>query len=160
MAELEKRWDLQCAKLLDHKRKSGNCVVPRDCKHDKPLGSGIDEQRSNHTNNDTRQDQKDLLDKAGIIWSVEDASPVDSEACKAGRTLKRQHEHCVAPIRHEEDVSLGVWVRTQRAFCTNHEMRQAQKDTSSNELGLVWRARSFFVPDGTLEAKPQVEVDS
>ena len=144
MAQLEQRWNLQYAKLLDYKQENGDCIVPRGYKHDKSLGLWVNKQRNNHTNNTIRQDREDLLGDIGFVWNVEDHE-WNLQFAKLV-AFKRRHEHCLVPIRYKEDGSLGIWVRTQRAFHTNNRMRQARKDTL-NELGFVWRARSCFAPD-------------
>lgn len=144
MAKQETQWNLQYAKLLDYKQKNGDCIVPRGySKHDNKsrLGSWVNKQRNNHQHNTIRQDRKDLLDDIGFVWNVEDHEWNLQYAKLVA--FQRQHDHCLVPIRYQQDESLGIWVRTQRAFHTSHRMRQARKDLLS-ELGFVWRARSFF----------------
>jgi hypothetical protein len=74
MTELkyDKIWHQQYEKLVELKRKSGDCIVPQSNKEDKPLGVSICTQRRYHTKKKMRLiDRKELLDEMGFIWKVD-----------------------------------------------------------------------------------------
>jgi hypothetical protein len=52
--------------------------------------------------------------------------------------LKRKNGHCLVPAKYEEDMSLGVWVGTQRVAHTKKKLRLDRKGLL-DEIGFVWR---------------------
>jgi hypothetical protein len=54
--------------LVEIKRKSGHCMVPRRNKEDASLGIWVQTQRRNHNKSKMRPDRKELLDKIGFAW--------------------------------------------------------------------------------------------
>jgi hypothetical protein len=66
----DKQWNKQYEKLVDFKRKNGNCLVTQRYQEDATLGSWVHRQRVGHANNTIRPERKDLLDELGFAWKV------------------------------------------------------------------------------------------
>jgi hypothetical protein len=64
----DKLWLEQYEKLVEFKRKTGHCLVPRRYEQDKSLGTWVSKQWTFHKKNKMRPDRKDLLDKIGFAW--------------------------------------------------------------------------------------------
>jgi hypothetical protein len=137
---VDKRWNKQYEKLVEFKRKHGNCLVPRIYPEDTFLGKWVDRQRVAHTKNKMRQDRKGLLDEIGFVWKVK----VDTNSALWNKQYeklveyKRGNGHCLIPQRHHADMSLGKWVDSQRQFHCKNTIRLDRKDLL-NKLGFVWR---------------------
>ena len=148
MTEKDKQWNLQYAKLLDFKRQNEHCIVPNKYKEDTSLGTWVCRQRNYHTNNNLRKDRKELLDEIGFVWKA-------GKGYQSGRSsttydqiwnsqykklveFKEKNGHCIVPRRHEEDLSLGRWVFTQRC-CHNKNKTRADRKDLLDELGFVWQ---------------------
>jgi hypothetical protein len=70
-ANNDKLWHQQHEKLVEFKRKNGNCLVPQRYEADKSLGSWVKKQRKLHNNNNKlRQDRKRILDIIGFVWKA------------------------------------------------------------------------------------------
>jgi hypothetical protein len=141
----DKKWNMQHEKLVEYKRKTGDCVVPQSYKVDKSLGVWVNKQRVYHKNNKLRLDRKERLDEIGFAWKVDStAARVSGEDKKWDQQyeklvqFKRKREHCIVPNRHEQDKSLGIWVDTQRTIYRKNELRQDRKRLL-NEIGFVWK---------------------
>jgi hypothetical protein len=67
----DKLWHQQYEKLLEYKRKNGNCLVPFGYEQDKSLGNWVRTQRVGHANNKMLPDRKELLDKIGFVWKAD-----------------------------------------------------------------------------------------
>jgi hypothetical protein len=52
--------------------------------------------------------------------------------------FKRNNGHCLIPQGYEKDVSLGMWVNTQRQFQSKNKLRLDRK-VLLDELGFVWK---------------------
>jgi uncharacterized protein YbgA (DUF1722 family) len=71
------QWNKQYGKLVEFKRKHGNCLVSRKYQEDMSLGKWVDTQRQFHCKNKMRQDRKELLEKIGFVWKVGRSSTTD-----------------------------------------------------------------------------------
>jgi hypothetical protein len=160
------KWNLQYEKLVDYKRKNGDCRVPRGYEQDKSLGPWVNKQRTYHTRNKMRQDRKDLLDELEFTWSVDSA--VGNADSLAGRRFvddkkwhqhyeklvefKRKNGHSIVPQCYDQDKSLGQWVNRQRKFHYNNKMRPDRKDLLDT-LEFAWKADSGRVTSRPLNDK-------
>jgi hypothetical protein len=69
-ADGDKLWHQQHEKIVEFKRKTGHCLVPRTYEQDKFLGQWVGHQRNHHVNDKTRPDQKELLERMGFAWKA------------------------------------------------------------------------------------------
>jgi hypothetical protein len=60
------KWKKQYEKLVEFKRKNGNCRVPKRYQQDPFLGTWVNNHRYLYSRNTMRRDRKDLLDKIGF----------------------------------------------------------------------------------------------
>jgi uncharacterized protein YbgA (DUF1722 family) len=65
-----KLWQKQCEKLVEFKRKNGNCMVPHNYEKEKPLGHWVNKQRQTHAKNKMRPDRKKHLDELDFVWKA------------------------------------------------------------------------------------------
>eukprot|EP00978_Attheya_sp_CCMP212_P005857 scaffold13069_cov32-Attheya_sp.AAC.1 len=146
MTKYDKKWNLQYEKLVEFKRKNGHCLVPQAYKEDKTLGLWARTQQVFHRKNKMRQNQKDLLNVLGFVWSVIDINEL--QARTEARTkhnkkwantvwnmqyaklveFKRNNGHCIVTRGYKEDKPLGRWVHAQRESRTENTIRCYQKD--------------------------------
>jgi mRNA-degrading endonuclease RelE of RelBE toxin-antitoxin system len=144
MTELDKLWNQQYEKLVEYKRKNGDCIVPQRYEQDKSLGHWVTSQRKCHTKNKLRQDRKHLLEELKFVWKAEG---VDNNERKWNQQYaklveyKRKHGDCIVPQRYEQDKSLGQWVTSQRHSHTKNKIRQDRKDLLEG-LEFVWKSES------------------
>jgi uncharacterized protein YbgA (DUF1722 family) len=140
MREVEnKKWNKQYEKLVEFKRKNRHCNVPRGYQEDASLGNWVSKQRQVHAKNNMRQDRKDLLNKIGFVWNVEDHQW--KKQYEKLVEFKRKQGNCVVPQKYEEDVTLGTWVDTQQQFHNQNTIRLDRKDLL-DDIGFVWRVEN------------------
>jgi hypothetical protein len=134
---VDKKWNKQYEKLVEFKRKQGNCVVSRRYKEDVSLGRWADLQRRLYSKNKLRLDREGLLDEIGFAWKVDYSAEWNKQYEKLVE-YKRKNGHCLVPKRYHEDMSLGKWVDNQRGRHAKNELRLDRK-VLLDEIGLVWR---------------------
>jgi uncharacterized protein YbgA (DUF1722 family) len=128
-------WHQQYEKLVEFQRKNGHCIVPSTYQEDKSLGKWVGKQRELHSKDKLRLDRKDLLDELGFAWGGGNWLTQYEKLVE----FKRKNGHCIVPINYKEDVSLGMWVNTQRQFHSKKTIRPDRKDLL-DQLGFVWKA--------------------
>jgi hypothetical protein len=155
---VDKKWNKQYEKLVEFKRKHGNCLVPQRYQEDVSLGKWVDKQRQSHSNNILRRDRKDLLDEIGFVWK---ANPRGDSKDKE-KLWKKQYEklpessrkngHCIVPRSYQEDVSLGMWVSNQRHFHVKNKLRLHRKKLL-DEIGFAWKAYTLAARSSTMDVR-------
>jgi hypothetical protein len=135
-----KKWNKQYEQLVEFKRKNGNCLVPKRYKQDPFLGQWVLTQRKLYSKNKLRPDRKELLDELGFVWRVGNYAPSWNTQYEKLVEFKQTNGHCLVPRTrmYQEDVSLGIWVSTQRQRHTNNKMPVDRKGLL-DEIGFVWR---------------------
>jgi hypothetical protein len=136
---VDKQWNKQYEKLVEFKRKHGNCLVPSRYHEDMSLGKWVDKQRQLHTKNIIRLDRKVLLEEIGIVWRVDNSALWRQQYEKLAE-FKRKNGNCLVPHKYKEDASLGKWVDSQRQFHSKNKLRLDRKGLL-DEIGFVWRVR-------------------
>jgi hypothetical protein len=136
-------WHQQHEKLVEFKRKKGNCLVPRRCEQDRSLAEWVSTQRSPQIDNKIRLDQKKLLDNIDFIWKVEGPRTFNNKVWHQQHEKLVEHErkkgHCRVPRKCEEDRSLGHWVRNQRTPHVDNKIRLDRKELL-DKIEFVWKA--------------------
>ena len=67
------KWHQQYEKLVEWKRKNGNCIVLRGNKEDqnnKVLAKWVNTQLEKYTNNKLHRDREKLLEELGFVWRL------------------------------------------------------------------------------------------
>jgi hypothetical protein len=157
--QIHKLWHQQYEKLLEYKRKKGNCLVPHRYKQDKSLGIWVRTQRKNHNDDKMRQDRKDLLDEIGFAWKP-DGGPNFKPDDKLWHQhfdkiveFKQMNGHCLVPqTKYKDDKSLGLWVMTQRARHANKKMLPDRKELL-DALGFAWKADTVATRSSTTNVR-------
>jgi hypothetical protein len=108
-----KLWHQQHEKLVELKRKKGNCPVPREHNQDKSLGIWVSHQQTLHNNSKLRLDRKMPLDELDFVWKVGTRNiDINDMLWQKQRAklveFKRKSGHCRVPHEHEQDESLGL----------------------------------------------------
>jgi ATP-dependent helicase/DNAse subunit B len=139
------QWNMQYEKLVEYKRKKGNCLVPRSYEQDKTLGVWVSVQRTFQKSNRIRQDRKIILDEIGFVWKANRASIFTPEHDKLWHQnyeklvkFKRKIGHCKVPRKYKEDKSLGIWVSNQQQKHANHTMRPIRTKLL-DKIGFAWK---------------------
>jgi hypothetical protein len=159
-----KKWNKQYEKLVEFKRKHGNCVVPSRYEEDVALGVWVALQRKLHRNNELLLDRKGLLDDIGFLWRVRalraaagnynsnfDDKKWNTQYEKVVE-FKRKHGNCLVPSRYHEDMSLGKWVGTQRVRHAKNKMQPDRKKLL-DEIGFVWKAGTVAARSSTTNVR-------
>jgi uncharacterized protein YbgA (DUF1722 family) len=137
----ELTWHLQYQKLVAFKRKNGHCLVPRKYQKDASLGEWVITQRQFHRNNRLPLDREVLLNEIGFVWRVRNSAPSAwQQQYEKLVEFKRKNGHCLVPAKYQEDVSLGVWVTTQRTKHINNKLPVDRKELLE-DIGFVWKGR-------------------
>jgi hypothetical protein len=121
------------AKLREHCRKHGGCLVPQDYKEDPLLGRWVMSQRSRHDELDS--DRISRLESIGFIWE-----PLDHQWEDIFAKLEQYclgHGDCLVPRSYTKDPPLGIWVTRQRFHCDKLDSKQISRLES---IGFVWDA--------------------
>jgi superfamily II DNA or RNA helicase len=132
---LEEAWEEGFSKLVQFKEAEGHCRVLEGFKLDGVgLGSWIRTQRANKENLSTERKQR--LDDLGFAWDPY------AEAWEEGFSklvqFKEAEGHCRVPHGFKLDgISLGNWIRTQRA---NKENLSTERKQLLDDLGFAWDA--------------------
>jgi hypothetical protein len=134
---VDKQWNKQYEKLVEFKRKQGNCLVPKMYQEDASLGKWVSTQRTTHINTTIRPERKGLLDDIGFVWRVGNYEPSWEKQYGKLVEFKRKHGNCLVQRGHKEDASLGRWVDKQRHFHRKNTILPERKGLL-DEIGFVW----------------------
>ena len=124
-------WDAMLAKLVDYKKKHGDCNVPRSFLESKPLGNWVHFQRSYKKKLDTGDLHPGItkariakLDKVQFAWKLS-STPLgkirrDDDRWEANMAKLQKYKEkcgdCNVPRNFVEDQCLGNWVHRQRSY--------------------------------------------
>ena len=143
--DADKKWLQQYKKLVKLKGKQGDDTVPFNYGPGTYLWQWAAKQRHFHKNNKIRHDRKELLEKIGFVWNVEDHAPCHHAMLG---TYKKQAENCLAPaMMYKAALPLGIWDATQRNSLTNNKLRQDRKAVLDSEAF----ASSVSLPSEAIE---------
>jgi hypothetical protein len=139
-----KQWDQRDKKLVEFKRKHGNCMAPQSYEQDKPVGMWVAKQRSYHNDDKLRPDRKRLLDEIGFTWKF-DLDAYDDNLWHQQHVklveFQRKQGNCVVPSRYEQDKFLGQWVSRQRTLHKRNRLRPGRKELL-DALDFVWNGNA------------------
>jgi hypothetical protein len=65
------QWHLHYEKMVEFKRKTDHCIVPRTHQEDMSLGAWVNRQRQLHSKNKIRPGRKGLLEELGFAWKAD-----------------------------------------------------------------------------------------
>ena len=139
---LDKLWHQQYENLVDFKRKTGHCLVPRRHEQEKSLGRWVGTQRSDHKNNIMLPDRKEALDQIDFVWNVKDHQwRLRHDELVA---FKRQHQHCLRPFSLSR--SFGLTISGPIMQTTNFDLIGRQFWTKSGSLGKLTPLQHSLLP--------------
>jgi hypothetical protein len=155
-ADRHKSWQTQYEKLVEFKRKNGNCVVPYRYVEDDALGTWVARQRYCHIQNIIRLDRKALLEEIGFVWTVTNSAQWNKQYEKLAEFKRkhgeRKHGNCLAPRGYQEDLALWKWVSNQRLLHRNNELPLDRKGLL-DELGFVWKTGNVGARSSTTNVR-------
>jgi hypothetical protein len=142
----DKLWHQYYEKLVEFKRKNGNCLVPFAYEQDASLGNWVFDQRKKHKNNKLRLDRKELLDEIGFDWKARDPAKEREKLWHQQFEnlveFKRKNGNCRVPHQSEQEKSLGMWISKQRSIHINNKMRPDRKKVL-DEIGFDWKVYTY-----------------
>jgi hypothetical protein len=133
---LEEAWEQGFRKLVQFKEAEGHCRVPHGFKLDgyNLGGTWVGAQRANKENLSTERKQR--LDDLGFVWDP--YAEAWEEGFRKLVQFKEAEGHCRVPHGFKLDgISLGNWIRTQRA---NKENLSTERKQLLDDLGFAWDA--------------------
>jgi hypothetical protein len=143
MNKHDRKWNMQYEKLVELKRKTGHCLVPRNYEQARSLRTWVSTQRKTNNDNTIRLDRKERLEEIGFAWEdVCGFKPDDKKWNKQHEKLlkfKGINGHCMVPQSYEQDKSLGIWASTQRTFHKTNQIRLDRKERLE-EIEFGWKA--------------------
>jgi helicase associated protein len=132
----EMEWEQGFAALKAFKSREGHCNVPQ--RHQSgavKLGQWVSRQR--WIKDTISSGRRKRLDEIGFIWNTLDGSWEESFA--ALWIFRNRVGHCRVPQLHiEGNVSLGVWVATQRR---TQDAMPIERKQRLDVIGFVWHAK-------------------
>jgi len=113
-------WQLRYDELVAYKKEHGDCLVPKCCKENEPLGLWVAKQRNLWNAGKMSEDREKLLDK--IDFEFDRGARLADGRCDLWQlrydelvAYKEEHGDCLVPLRWKENEPLGRWVPRQRA---------------------------------------------
>jgi hypothetical protein len=135
---LQAKWDRLYERLVQYKRKHGDCLVPSIYEEDLRLGEWVSDLRKRR--NTLSADQRAALEALGFTWVAFDAKwQAQFEALER---FKKQYGHCSVTNRHEAEYpGLPTWVRTKRQRRGRDQM-DGERMKRLDGIGFRWFRRT------------------
>jgi hypothetical protein len=153
---------MQYEKLIEFKRQNGHCVVPRSYDKDKSLGEWVNTQRKYHNGVDQlrqlRPDRQELLEEIGFAWRADVNHKFNvklwQQQYEKLTEFKRKNGHCMVPKGYEQDKSLKLWVKNQRARHSHNKMLPDRKKLLDElEFEFVWNPDTLAACSSTVDER-------
>jgi hypothetical protein len=140
--KLEDKWNERFRLLQEYHAEHGDCLVPWDYTTTTKikLGDWVRRQRATHAAGKLLKDRLIQLESLGFSFR---ALPDDSVQAQWDRLLerlvqyKREHGHCLVPLRYMQDLQLGRWVTDLR---DRRDTLSADQRAALEALGFIWVA--------------------
>jgi hypothetical protein len=138
----EERWSAMFQLLLNYRKQTGHCRVPRSYPPDPILARWVATQRRQKTLRQLKQERISALNEIGFDWTVApERSLGNPEAWDAMfevlKQYKATHGNCLVPQRWKENRRLAEWVSKQRIL---HNKKRLDPDNERRlrELDFNW----------------------
>jgi hypothetical protein len=166
-------WEAQLAKLRKHRRKHGDCNVPRRWAEDPPFGTWVAGQRRGKKLLDRGEPSKGMtvarvakLEALGFAWEMSAAAigkrRSEGQRNDAGwevqlaklKEYKQNHGDCCVLAHWAEDPQLGRWVKDQRHYKKKLDRGEpnpritAARGAKLDKLGFDWAPGTDLAPRG------------
>jgi len=170
LRESKRPWEDWMGELRKYGAEHGHVNVPLKYDRNVPLGSFVNNQRSEYRRmrqgkqSSMTEEKVQELEKMGFLWNVRDARTPWNVRLEELRQYKEKHGDCNVPNNWPENQPLSSWVSKQRqqyklygrgggsTSCHLTEVRVNQL----NELGFDWRYPSAVVPKNAFVPPPAV----
>lgn len=117
----EAAWNKHYNDLCKYKDENGDCLVSLNCEKYPQLGLWVKEQRRHHAlmkegmHSHMNAKREQALKEIGFCWDSHEA--VWWDKFRELEHFKKDHGHCVVPVKFESNPKLGTWVNHQRRQC-------------------------------------------
>ena len=133
----EFKWEQGFKALEEFYESNGHCLVRRGYLNDQNynLGNWVTDQRNQ---NKLSPEKVERLNKLEFVWDPVEQQWEDS--FQALCLYKAENENCLVPAKYKtaDDISLGVWVQTQRR---NKNRMPESKFKKLDVLSFAWKAK-------------------
>ena len=140
---LDASWNNYFDKLVQFKKKHGDCNVPIDYPEDPPFASWINRQRTKKAK--LSQERIDRLNELGFDWDPRESDWNQQYALLV--EFQIQNDHCNVSRNHPQYSSLARWTQTQRM--KKNKLSEERID-KLNQLGFVWDTKTSKASKGIL----------
>ena len=132
-------WMIMYNQAVDYFQQNGNLLIPLKytTSDNSKLGVWIGSQRKRFKDNTMTDNEIDLLNKIGMVWSVTESQWY--EMYDLAVEYYRTNGNLLVPHNYltENDKSLGLWIGTQRKKYKSNQL--SEKELSLlNKIGMVW----------------------
>jgi superfamily II DNA or RNA helicase len=129
-------WNEMYEELVKYKEKHGHCIVT--IKENEKLSRWVTFQRVTYKKGNLETSKKSSLDSLGFIWNYAEHSW--NEMYKELVNYRERFGNCLVPPRYKDNVSLSIWVGTQRT-AYRKGILSTERTERLDKLGFVWDAR-------------------
>jgi len=106
--QTDERWEYMFAKLLEYKKASGNCKVPRHYKKDPQLGRWVGRNRHRGRTGVLEPERKDRLTAVGFWWGERQDKYSWENGIELLKEFHKKNGHAFVPVLHRKDF-LSRW---------------------------------------------------
>ena len=133
---LDEVWEQMFLKLVEYKKKHGNCLVPKEWPADPEFGSWVATQRRFKKHGALSADRIRRLDELRFVWHTR-ASNWETMFLILVE-FHNKHSHCLVPDNYSENPRLASWVSNQRSRRRALGKGRIQR---LDGIGFTWNSR-------------------
>ena len=157
MEKLDAAWDQLFQRLQAYKLQHGDCLVPLGYGKDPELGTWVANQRKLDKKDKVRDDRRERLRDIGFCFQIRSLKRTASkhknheknemkwkDMFRKLKEFQEKHGHCNVPYNYDQDLSLALWVTTQRReysqkswYGEGRTIRQDRKELLDS-IGFCW----------------------
>jgi superfamily II DNA or RNA helicase len=132
-------WEKMFTELCEFKKINGHFQITRKNVRYKKLATWVQEQRTQHKQNNLDQKRVDRLNNIGFAWGPK--NDVWQKRFSELERFKEINGHCNVPANYSENRPLGSWVSNQRTDYKQNRLKQDRID-KLNSIGFVWNTKN------------------
>lgn len=164
------KWTKNFNKLLNYKKKYGDCLVPYNYELNRSLFLWVKRQRYQYSlfmrenkQSNLNLDRIKMLDDIGFVWDLQKTTW--EKRLNELIEYRKLHGHCNLPGSYSPNKALGTWVHRQRAqyklYCAGKQSSLTLERIMELEtIGFQWQHHQFKKndkPRSTKKQEPAVE---
>ncbi|MBO4849264.1 MAG: helicase associated domain-containing protein [Clostridia bacterium] len=141
---IESQWENMYLLAKQYYKDNGDLLIPADyvTEENIKLGRWIGTQRYNHKERILSEEKSSLLDKIGMVWSVDDYEWM--KMYDLATAYYRNKGDLLVPDKYKtkDKTSLGAWIGRQRKLYRENKMPD-KKIGLLNQIGMVWSLSDY-----------------